>query len=113
METLETKPRRVAADEARVLLAEQEQSGLTMAAFARSKGVQPWTLYNARAQARKKASRLAGASFSPIHVTDQPESVGSSSGPIELVLPSGLTLRIAVGFDEVALRRLLGVLAAC
>ena len=71
METPDTTPRRIPADEARSLLEEQEQSGLTMAAFARSKGVQPWTLYNARAQARKKASRQAGKSFAPIHVMDQ------------------------------------------
>ena len=107
METEHPKPRSVPAREAAALLEEQQSSGLTIAAFAKSKNVAPWSLYNARTRARKEEK----GSFSEIAIVserrEQPVDL------IELVLPSGLTLRVRSDFDDVTLRRLLGVLATC
>ena len=102
--------RRIPAAEARALLEEHEGSGMTLAAFARDRGVKPWTLYNARARARRKQQRATEQSFAAVTVI----AAGEQSAPsIEMVLPSGLVLRVQDGFDEVTLRRLLGVVAGC
>jgi hypothetical protein len=102
--------RRVQASEARALLKEQEGSGMSIAAFARGRGVEPWTLYNARAVARRKERREPKRTFAAVSVIND---VGSEEAPIEITLLSGLTLRVTRGFDEVTLRRLLGVIAGC
>ena len=106
----DTGLRRVPASEARALLEEQEGSGMSIAAFARGRGVEPWTLYNARAVARRKERRETNRTFAAVSVIND---VGSEEAPIEMTLPSGLTLRVTRGFDEVTLRRLLGVIAGC
>ena len=107
METEYPKPRSVPAREAASLLEEQQASGLCIAAFAKSKNVAPWCLYNARTRARKEN----GAGFSEVSIVNERQE--ARAGPIELVLPTGLTLRVRSDFDDVALRRLLGVLATC
>ncbi|MEM1452362.1 MAG: hypothetical protein AAGI22_24875 [Planctomycetota bacterium] len=64
----------------------------------------------ARASARRKQQRATEQSFAAVTVID----AGEQSAPsIEMVLPSGLVLRVQDGFDEVTLRRLLGVVAGC
>ena len=50
-------PRTLPAAEARALLEEQRQSGMSIAAFARERNVKPWVLYNAQASARRRAAR--------------------------------------------------------
>ena len=107
METEHPRPRSVPAREAASLLEEQQGSGLSIAAFAKSKNVAPWSLYNARTRARKEE----GAGFSEVAIVS--ERGEGTANPIELVLPSGLTLRVGSDFNDVALRRLLGVLATC
>ena len=107
METEHPKPRSVPAREAAALLEEQQSSGLSVAAFAKSKNVAPWSLYTARTRARKEER----GGFSEVAIVN--ECRESPVNPIELVLPSGLPLRVSSGFDDVAHRRLLGVLATC
>ena len=107
METEHPKPRSVPAREAASLLEEQQASGLSIAAFAKANNVAPWSLYNARNRARKEAE----GGFTEVAIVS--ERRDTAVDPIELVLPSGLTLRVGSDFDEVALRRLLGVLATC
>ncbi len=107
METEHPKPRSVPSREAAALLEEQQSRGLSIAAFAKSKNVAPWSLYNARTRARKEEN----GSFSEVAIVS--ERRAAELDPIELVLPSGLTLRVRSDFDDVALRRLLGVLATC
>ncbi len=107
METEHPKPRCVPAREAAALLEEQQASGLSIAAFAKSKNVAAWSLYNARTRARKEVQ----TSFSEVAIVSERHE--SPVDPIEIALPSGLTLRVRSDFDEVALRRLLGVLATC
>lgn len=100
---------RVTAAESDALLEEQKTSELSISAFAKSKDVPPWSIYNAGARARKKAM----SKFAEVSVVPPLNSPSPREPELELVLPSGLTLRVPSGFDEVALRRLLGVLAAC
>ena len=107
METEHPKPRSVPAREAAALLEEQQTSGLSIAAFAKSKNVAPWSLYNARTRSRKEQDHY----FSEVAVVS--ECRDPAVDPIELVHPSGLTLRVGSDFDDVALRRLLGELATC
>lgn len=110
----QSKLRTVPAAEARALLKEQSTGNLSIAAFARSRGVQPWSLYNAKAVERRKKEGKSAEQFARVAVVDETKAnVVPPATPIELRLPSGLSLRVGAGFDEITLRRLLGVLASC
>ena len=95
------------------LLSELDASGKGTAAFAREHGLAPWRLYNAlnkrNGKRRRSRARTAASQLVPVHVVESP----SAPSPIELVLPGGICLRIPVGFDEVALRRVIDVLGRC
>ena len=104
--------RSVPAAEARKLLIEQRQSALNIATFARSRGVQPWSLYNAQAIERRRARRNSESRLAEVRVVDAPARLEPSS-IVELALPSGIAIRVSRDFDEVALRRVLGVLGSC
>lgn len=104
--------RSVTSTEACTLLEAQEASGLSIAAFAREHGIRPWSLYNARAAARR--NRDSAAVFSEVRVVEEsPEQAPVHGDSLEISLPSGLSIRIGRGFDEVTLRRVLGILATC
>lgn len=117
------EPRTAAATDARALLEEQRASGLNIATFARSKGIPPWVLYNARAQERRRASRArsthvtstraSSMRFTKVDIVDPVQDSPGVTGPIELALPSGVVLRVRRDFDELTLRRLLGVIGSC
>ena len=109
----ETEVRSVPASEARELLNEQRSSGLSIAKFARSKGVKAWSLYNAQARARRRTPGRHEPRLTEVRVVDALAENRIQPAKIELALPSGITIRVAGGFDEVVLRRLLGVLGAC
>ncbi len=106
-----TEPRSIPFTEAQELLEEQRSSGLSIAKFARSKGVKPWSLYNAQARERRLSAGRRKPQLTEVRVVDAADS--GPSPKIELALPSGIAIRVARDFDEVALRRLLGVLSAC
>ena len=107
-------PRTLPAAEARALLEEQRQSGMSIAAFARERNVKPWVLYNAHASARRRAARERSSRFAEVQVVDErPSPAAASDSAIEIALPSGVAIRVRRDFDEVALRRLLGVLGSC
>ena len=96
-------------EDIRGLLAEQLASGLSIAAFARERGVSAWRLYDGRRALRKRAARKESTEFVQVHVRPVP----ASSSPIEVELDAGVRLRVPADFDEDDLRRLLGVLASC
>ena len=104
--------RSVPASKARELLEEQRGSGQSIAAFARGKGVQPWSLYNAQAIDRRRALRSSEAQLAEVRIVDAPAQQDSRAS-LELALPSGIAIRVTRDFDEVALRRVLGVLGSC
>ena len=104
--------RSVPAAEARRLLKEQRESALNIATFARSRGVQPWSLYNAQALERRRARQASKSRLAEVRVVETPAK--STKPPtVELALPSGISIRVTRDFDEVALRRVLGVLGSC
>jgi len=90
------------------LLAEQESSGLTIAAFSRERGISAWKLCAARRRERKDRG-LARSRFAAVTVLD----TRSSPGSFELDLVGGRRLVIQSGFDADELARLLAVLERC
>jgi len=96
------------------LLDELAASGLSVAQFARERGMKPWRLYESRRKRTKvrharRAPRGKVSSLIPVEIRDRPERTRS----LELVLASGHRLVIPFDFDEATLRRLMGVLASC
>lgn len=90
------------------LLAEQERSGLTIAAFARKRGVAPWKLDAARRRAEVEVG-TARDRFAAVTVVDsRPQVVG-----FELDFPDGRRVFIPRGFDGDDLARLVKVLSEC
>lgn len=91
------------------MLEDLERSGLSIAAFARARGVRPSPLYRAR-QLEFKDDETSPSSFVPIRVLD-PSREASSSIAVEL--PSGIKISVPPGFDVTSFERLIGVLTAC
>jgi transposase len=92
--------------DARVVLAALEQSGKPVATFAAEHGLDAQRLYAWR-------RRLGGAeptTFQELIV--RPSPAASLGDPFEIVLPSGVVVRVPISFDAVALERLLTVLRA-
>lgn len=89
------------------LLAEQARSGLTIAAFARGRGIAPWRLYAARRLTRAEAGTRG--CFAEVTVVDRRPQVAG----FELSLPGDRRLFIPCGFDEQELARLVAVLDEC
>jgi hypothetical protein len=123
------KPRDPAKERAwRRTIADHARSGLSIAAFCRREGLTPptfrwWRQELARrdrpgttvgaGQATSPSTGLARRSaFVPVQVI--PDAPGPVPGraPIEIVLPSGPTVRVARGFDPPTLKAVLSVLEA-
>ena len=96
-------------EDIRKLLLEQEASGLSVAAFARERGVPSWTLYGRRRRLRKHKASAKDADFVQVHI----RPVQPVPSAIEVDLKTGMRVRVPTGFDADELRRLLGVLASC
>jgi len=93
-------------------LEEIEQSGSSVAAFARERGLPSWKLYEERRrrrQRRRKREIQAEPEFVPVRLAP----VRTSEAPFELLLRGGRKLRIPAGFDEATLQRLVRVLESC
>lgn len=97
--------------ERRRLLRDLESSGQTVAAFARDLGISAWTIYSWRRQERER--RAPREEELPSFVQLKVASSEVPAQPLEVELEDGKRVRVPVGFDEEALRRLLGVLASC
>lgn len=98
------------AEAMKALLAEHANSGISLAAFARSHGIREGTLYywsrrlRSHSPAGKPGPRLAPVKLIP----DRPDSP-----VLEIELRSGHTLRLFSGLDKTELTNLLSVLASC
>lgn len=110
-------PSSPSAIDIKALLFEFDSSGQSAAAFARSKGLPPWKLYNAlrrrsgKVRSLRCAARAERNALLPVHVVDaQPTKQPAA---MELVLVGGHRLLIGADFDAMTLRRLVGALAPC
>ena len=111
METAESKalPQQHSGRTIAELIAAQKKSGLSVAAFAREHGVSVWRLYQAGRSKRKPRPPKRRPEFVEAVVSSE----ASEPAPLELVLPGDLRVRVPPGFDEIALRRLVGALTSC
>jgi hypothetical protein len=105
-----TKLRTPASEELPELLAEQEASGLSMAAFARERGLTTWKLYPA---ARRKAGRASRRSRNRAKASFAEVAVIGRASAFELNLGSRGVLKIPPGFEAADLQRVLEVLRGC
>jgi len=99
------------------LLVEFDSSGQSAAAFARSKGIPSWKLYNAlrrrsgKLRSLRVRARAERNALLPVHVVDA--APANPPAAMELVLAGGHRLLIGADFDAPTLRRLVGALAQC
>lgn len=94
------------------LLADHELSDMSLAAFARQRGVPAWRLYEARRRARRTLELDAPEPvLVPVQVKDAASPTSGAS--IEVELPTGRVLRVPADFDPAALARLTQVLEQC
>lgn len=94
--------------DARAVFVEQAASGLSLSAFARREGLEEGRLYRWRRE-------LAGEAKRPWAAASQPAVIELRAGPrpaerVEIVLASGVTLRVAETIDPSALARLVTAL---
>jgi transposase-like protein len=94
------------------LLDEQEESGLSVAAFATEVGLSAATLYSWRRRLGRAGTRGGGAALIEISVKGEERSYGSQ-GRMVLAVSDGVRIELDAEFDESALERLLGVLDRC
>jgi len=91
--------RRWRAEDAQVVLARLDSSGLSVSQFASQEQLDPQRLYRWRAQLSPAAAST------PRFIETKP-----AARSIEVVLRCGLVMRVPDGFSETTLRRLLVVL---
>jgi hypothetical protein len=103
MRALKTEQSRPRGEYWRELIAQQEQSDLTIHAFCAQQGVTEASFYHWRKQLRNSA---------PVCFALVEHSVDSlrRNAPVEVLLPSGERLQIAPGADATTLRMVLAVL---
>jgi len=113
-------------DQKREIVAESLGPGLTPTEVARKHAISTGQLYTWRQQllagpmtvlpratpdfARVEMTPAPQAPYAPDEQNDQPVTRPRPAGLIEIVLPSGVTLRVDAGVDAAALGRVLAVL---
>ena len=104
--------RRWTSKEAKKVLEAQVESGLTVSAYAAREGLSAQRLFRWRRQLGASAPpRPTFEEIVPRHATSQlGDTALSACNRLEIVLRSGLIVRVAESFNEEALRRLLGVI---
>jgi hypothetical protein len=91
------------------LVSEQSQSGQTVAAFCRERGLRAWHFY----EWKKRVRESEAAKFVEVQIAAPAEPVrakGARSSAIEIRLRAGRSLVVEPGFDASHLRALLSVL---
>ena len=90
----------------RELISEQRQSGVSVAAFCKQRGLRAWQFY----EWKKKVRESEPTQFTEVRVAGAGEPVRSESEPgnaIEIRLRAGTCLIVQPGFDARHLRALL------
>jgi len=116
MADMEKAVRRTRSDYEK-LLTEQESSGLSLRAFAESRGVNVATFYGWHRRLRPKRAqhKKGGPALVPVRVVDPVTEATPACGPappqtFEVTIPGERVISVPVGFDAQELRRLLSVL---
>ena len=104
--------------EMRAVLERWERSGLPIARFASCEGLTSKTLYRWRQRlgigdGRVRRGRPLSDAPAPLFTEVSPSLLTVRAAVFEVVLPSGVTLRVPERFEPDALRRLIAVLGAC
>jgi hypothetical protein len=112
----------------RSLIAERETSGLSLARFARSRGIPEGTFSWWCAEVRRRdelrraeksdeASRAGAISFVPVRIVADdapPTTAPRASSRFEVILPGGARVRVPESADEESVARVLrAVVATC
>lgn len=95
------------------LLDEQEESGLSVAAFAEEAGLSAATLYSWRRRLGRSATRARGSNGLLEVCVSGDEGSGEASGRMILTVAGETRIELEADFVESALERLLGVLDRC
>ena len=96
----------------RALVGEQEQSGQSVAAFCRERGLRSGQFFAWKKRLRdREVAKFVAVSVAPVADAMKP-ALGVPSGAIEVRLASGRSLVVEPGFDAHHLRALLLVLEA-
>ena len=120
MAEMENPVRRTRADYEK-LLAEYGASGLSLRAFAESKGIKPGTLYawHRRLRPRVTRQKQKKSTLVPVRLVGGVEEAAptqpvTTARSFEVTIPGERVVSVPIGFDAEELRRLLAVLdAAC
>lgn len=93
-------------------LSSWRRSGLSLAAYARRRGVHPQRMYRWKRclEGVEAAVPVGTSAFLPVRMAG---SASSSSNAFEVLLGEPVRVRVPADFDEAALSRLLGVLSGC
>jgi hypothetical protein len=100
---LQTSGRRWTEDVARAVLAAQDASGLSVAAFAAREGLDPQRVYFWR----RRLGRVVEATSAPAFIEIRPSA---EREVVEVLLRCGRVVRVTESIDPSVLRRLVDVL---
>jgi transposase len=103
--------RRWNEEDAREVLAALDRSGQSVSAFAAEHGLDTQRVYLWRRRLRGSSAGAERSTFREVIVRPRPSVLGSDAARFEIVLGSGMTVRVPPSFDADALGRLLDVLA--
>ena len=93
--------------DARTALAALQRSGKAVSVFAAEQRLDPQRLY----WWRHRLGKAEPTTFQEVIVRPAPQiPLASGHAPFEVVLPSGVIIRVPASFDAEALERVLGVL---
>lgn len=98
--------RRLGGEEKQELLAELRSSGMSLARFARERGLHPETVYRWRRAARASEAREA---FVEVQVHDELVK----AAPLVVEVARRFRVEVPAGFEETHLRRVLSALSSC
>lgn len=98
--------KRLGGEEKRQLLAELRSSGMSLARFARERGLHPETVYRWRRAARASEAREA---FVEVQVYDELVK----AAPLVVEVARRFRVEVPAGFEEAHLHRVLSALSSC
>jgi hypothetical protein len=106
---LQGKPRDVRKERRwRQAIREWQASGLTVRAYCQCHHLSVPSFYAWRRELQRRAAGTPA--FVPIRVLASPATPVPAPTPLEVVLPSGRSVRVGPGFDAATLRQILAVL---